>query len=314
MVRHDGARPGDAAGPRPGPASDASDWWTGGSAAGSITSSATTIACGCSPRGSAKGVHEFTYIVRATTAGTFRRRRRAPKRCTSRKCSGGRATSVIESSVTRAGRATRDTKRFGPPSRSVLRRGWCSTAALADRRWCCRAAAWLRCGPLPPACSTRADAARRSSSIRNGARALRSAARATAPRDATDRRRASRRALVAATTRRRGSALLTRTSGVDPIAIARAAGATSPRGAIVEGGSTITQQVAKLLLNRQSARASTRGVAAQRSRGGGRAAPGASLRKREILALYLNLAPYGNQIAGVERASRAYFGVDARRC
>ena len=35
------------------------------------------------------------------------------------------------------------------------------------------------------------------------------------------------------------------------------------------------------------------------------------LTKREILALYLNLAAYGNQIAGAERASRAYFGVAA---
>ena len=32
------------------------------------------------------------------------------------------------------------------------------------------------------------------------------------------------------------------------------------------------------------------------------------LTKREILALYLNLAPYGNQLTGAERASRAYFG------
>src|SRR6185503_16558034 len=35
------------------------------------------------------------------------------------------------------------------------------------------------------------------------------------------------------------------------------------------------------------------------------------LSKPEILALYLNLASYGNQIAGVERASRAYFGCAA---
>ena len=32
------------------------------------------------------------------------------------------------------------------------------------------------------------------------------------------------------------------------------------------------------------------------------------LSKREILALYLNLASYGNQLVGAERASRAYFG------
>ena len=30
--------------------------------------------------------------------------------------------------------------------------------------------------------------------------------------------------------------------------------------------------------------------------------------KREMLALYLNLAPYGNQLIGADRASRAYFG------
>jgi hypothetical protein len=33
--------------------------------------------------------------------------------------------------------------------------------------------------------------------------------------------------------------------------------------------------------------------------------------KREMLAMYLNLAAYGNQFAGAERASRAYFGVPA---
>src|SRR5262252_1155504 len=32
--------------------------------------------------------------------------------------------------------------------------------------------------------------------------------------------------------------------------------------------------------------------------------------KREILALYLNLAPYGNQLVGAAAASRVYFGTD----
>ena len=39
---------------------------------------------------SSEGHHEFTYVVRATTAGTFRPRRRTPRRCTSRRCSAGR--------------------------------------------------------------------------------------------------------------------------------------------------------------------------------------------------------------------------------
>jgi len=94
--------------------------------------------------------------------------------------------------------------------------------------------------------------------------------------------------------------------GVDPVAIVRALRNNTTRGRVVEGGSTITQQVAKLLLNRQSP--------------GRRRAFGAKVQeavlalrlehrftKHEILALYLNLAAYGNQIAGAERASRAYF-------
>jgi penicillin-binding protein 1C len=73
----------------------------------------------------------------------------------------------------------------------------------------------------------------------------------------------------------------------------------------VEGGSTVTQQVAKLLLARKAG-----------ARHGWRAKAHEALvalrlehrlSKQEILALYLSLAPYGNQIAGAERASRAYF-------
>ena len=98
--------------------------------------------------------------------------------------------------------------------------------------------------------------------------------------------------------------------GVDPIAIVRAARTNLVERSVVEGGSTITQQVAKLLLNRKDP---------QRSRGWRAKAYEAVLAlrlerrfsKREILAMYLNLAAYGNQIAGVERASRAYFGVGA---
>ena len=33
------------------------------------------------------------------------------------------------------------------------------------------------------------------------------------------------------------------------------------------------------------------------------------LTKRQILALYLNVAPYGNQVVGAGRASEVYFGV-----
>ncbi|MGH9331343.1 MAG: transglycosylase domain-containing protein, partial [Vicinamibacterales bacterium] len=103
--------------------------------------------------------------------------------------------------------------------------------------------------------------------------------------------------------------------GVDPIALARAMKTNLAEGRVVQGGSTLTQQAVKLLRARAAERA-------------GRQAPSRRVRtklheallalrlerrlsKREILALYLNIAPYGNQIAGAERASRAYFGVPA---
>jgi penicillin-binding protein 1C len=104
-----------------------------------------------------------------------------------------------------------------------------------------------------------------------------------------------------------------RHSGIDPSGVVRAALRNLRRRRLVEGGSTITQQAAKLLLARDA------DAEARRSRG-----LAAKLRetvlalrlehrfsKREILALYLNLAPYGNQLTGADRASRAYFGHSA---
>ncbi len=94
--------------------------------------------------------------------------------------------------------------------------------------------------------------------------------------------------------------------GVDPVAMLRAALANLTGWRTAEGGSTITQQVAKLLLTRQ---------APHRPRGFGAKISEAVLALRlehrfskpEILAMYLNLASYGNQFAGAERASHAYF-------
>ena len=96
--------------------------------------------------------------------------------------------------------------------------------------------------------------------------------------------------------------------GVDPIAILRAAKTNLVERSVVEGGSTITQQVAKLLLTRKTP---------QRTRGWSAKVHEAVLAlrlehrfsKRQLLAMYLNLAGYGNQVTGVERASRMYFGV-----
>jgi penicillin-binding protein 1C len=95
--------------------------------------------------------------------------------------------------------------------------------------------------------------------------------------------------------------------GIDPIAVARALSKNLQAGRTVEGGSTISQQVAKLLLGRR---------APDRARGlkGKIQEAILALRlehrfgKRQLVAMYLNLAAYGNQVTGAERASRAYFG------
>jgi len=98
--------------------------------------------------------------------------------------------------------------------------------------------------------------------------------------------------------------------GIDPLAIARAAARGVRRRHFSEGGSTITQQVAKLLLARQAG-ASSRGVGTKIREAVLALRLEHRLSKREILTLYLNLAPYGNQLVGVESASREYFGCGA---
>ena len=91
--------------------------------------------------------------------------------------------------------------------------------------------------------------------------------------------------------------------GIDPVSTSRAMLHNLKAMRVVEGGSTITQQVAKMLMrsqNRGFKQKAKEAVLALRLEH--------RLSKREILALYLNLAPYGNRITGAARASRAYFG------
>ena len=91
--------------------------------------------------------------------------------------------------------------------------------------------------------------------------------------------------------------------GIDPIGVMRAAWRNVRSGRVVEGGSTITQQVAKLLLNAKSrswTQKTREAVLALRLEH--------RYSKDEILAMYLNRAPYGNRITGIGRASQTYFG------
>ena len=96
--------------------------------------------------------------------------------------------------------------------------------------------------------------------------------------------------------------------GLDPIAIVRAAWRNLREGQVEEGGSTITQQVAKMLLARQAGGTSAHGWRAKLREAVVAIRLEHRLTKTDILALYVNLAPYGNQIQGIGRASRAYFG------
>ena len=91
--------------------------------------------------------------------------------------------------------------------------------------------------------------------------------------------------------------------GVDPVAVARAFAHNVKHLRVVEGGSTITQQVAKLMLppaDRSLISKIREAMIAVRLEH--------RHAKREILALYLNLAPYGQQTVGIARASDRYFG------
>jgi penicillin-binding protein 1C len=96
-----------------------------------------------------------------------------------------------------------------------------------------------------------------------------------------------------------------RHAGVDPLALARAVWHNLKAGRMAEGGSTLTQQTAKILIDRpRTVRGKLREmVLALRLEH--------RLSKRQILSLYLSLAPYGNQRMGAEAASRGYFGCSA---
>ena len=93
--------------------------------------------------------------------------------------------------------------------------------------------------------------------------------------------------------------------GVNPLALARAAGQWLRHGRIVSGGSTLTMQVARLL---DPEPAGTRTVTAKLRQIARALQLEARLSKAEILALYLSYAPMGGVLEGVEAASRGYLG------
>ena len=96
-------------------------------------------------------------------------------------------------------------------------------------------------------------------------------------------------------------------AGINPFALARAGAQWLRHGRIVSGGSTLTMQVARMVepIPRDGAGKLKQVVRAVQL----------ELRysKREILTYYVNHAPMGGVIEGIEAASRAYLGKPARR-
>ncbi len=111
--------------------------------------------------------------------------------------------------------------------------------------------------------------------------------------------------LVAATLAAEDQRFL-RHPGVDPIAVFRAAAQNLWHRRIVSGASTLTMQAVKL---KEASPRTYRGKAEQ-------AVTALRLEqvmdKEEILELYLNNAPYGMNLLGVEAAARRYFGRPAK--
>ncbi len=94
--------------------------------------------------------------------------------------------------------------------------------------------------------------------------------------------------------------------GINPVAIMRAAWMNWHAGEVVSGGSTITQQLARMFSDRPRTLSSKLVEAAL--------ALQLEIRwsKTRILEEYLNRAPYGGNISGCEAASWMYFGKSAR--
>ncbi|MDE4173058.1 penicillin-binding protein 1C [Phaeobacter sp. PT47_59] len=97
-------------------------------------------------------------------------------------------------------------------------------------------------------------------------------------------------------------------SGVDALALMRAAGQALRHGRVISGGSTLTMQLARLLEDGPTGRWSGKlrqirlALALERR-----------LSKDEILTLYLTHAPYGGNIEGLRAATHVWFGKEPRR-
>ena len=96
--------------------------------------------------------------------------------------------------------------------------------------------------------------------------------------------------------------------GVDPVGLMRATFRNMEAGGVVQGGSTITQQLAKNLFLKPDPPSPASSKEADSARSGW----SSSFTKDEILELYLNRVYFGGGAYGVEAAAQRYFGKSAR--
>ena len=94
--------------------------------------------------------------------------------------------------------------------------------------------------------------------------------------------------------------------GVDPLAMVRAAASNLRAGRVVSGASTLTQQLARLLVPRRRTLAGKAQEALWALR------LTAHLSREDILRAYLDRVALGHDLVGVEAAAQAYFGRPAR--
>src|SRR3569833_2201234 len=96
-------------------------------------------------------------------------------------------------------------------------------------------------------------------------------------------------------------------NGIDPVGLTRALLRDLRAGHWVAGGSTISQQTAKIVYTQQE-----RTVSRRLTELGDAAGLEESLSKKQILELYLNRLYLGSGAYGVDGAAKVYFGVSAR--
>ncbi len=96
--------------------------------------------------------------------------------------------------------------------------------------------------------------------------------------------------------------------GIDPRAVGRALVQSARAARVVSGASTLTMQVARLMEPRE-----TRDLAAKATQALRALDLERRLSKRQILAAYLSLAPYGGNLEGVRAASLSWFGKEPKR-